>query len=183
MGLGGALVGAALSFQGTVYQQKKLAGERRQEAEGTAAAALVGELIRMRQHLAAMPAEYDRGQARDRIAWVGLMTSARESEWHRGFEEIFAPAEAAARTLRNPILRERLLHVLTMLDNWWALNTVNPGAMTKRSMREMINHALEWLGAWQREDPIPEPDTSYLRTYELWQQTQDDRVLKKRRQG
>ncbi|MFD7324854.1 hypothetical protein ACFV9D_27840 [Streptomyces sp. NPDC059875] len=135
----------------------------------------------MRQHLSGMPAEYGRGQARDRIAWVGLMTSARESEWNRGFEEIFAPAEAAARTLRNPALRERLLHVLDMLNHWWALNSVNPGVMNKRSMHEMINHALEWLGAWQREDPIPEPGAPYLRVHELWQRTQGDRVLEKRR--
>ncbi|MEV6957552.1 hypothetical protein [Streptomyces sp. NPDC051183] len=180
-GLGGTLIGAMLSFRATVYQQTRLAGERREAREGAAAAALAGELIRMRRHLAGMPVEFGGGEARDRIAWVGLMTTARESDWNAGFEEIFAPAEVAAYTLRHEVLRTRILDVLEILNHWWAVNAIHPGAMNKDSMNAVLKSSLEWLGAWQREEPIPAPSAADLRLFELWQQIQSDRLTKKRR--
>ncbi|MER5483925.1 hypothetical protein ABT024_11975 [Streptomyces sp. NPDC002812] len=170
-----------LSFRATVYQQKRLASERREAKEGAAAAALAGELIRMRRHLAGMPVEFGRGEARDRIAWVGLMAAARESEWNTEFEDIFAPAEVATYTLRHEVLRTRILGVLEILNHWWALNAIHPGTMNKDSMDEMVKGSLEWLGAWQREESIPAPSAADVRVFEMWQKIQSDRLTKKRR--
>ncbi|MBB4712717.1 hypothetical protein [Streptomyces luteogriseus] len=158
----------------TVYQQKKMSSARREMAEGEAAASLASELIRIRRHLSNMPDKFNIVRARDRIAWTGLMAEAKRSEWNATLDEFFAPAEVAARSLRNRALRARMLDILEILSFWWALNTFEPGLMNQNSMRETVKHALECLGAWQREESIPTAVPPFTKMRELWQQVQED---------
>ncbi|MEU6877666.1 hypothetical protein [Streptomyces sp. NPDC046712] len=135
---------------------------------------MASELIRIRHHLSIMPDEFNNVRGRDRIAWTGTMAAAKHSEWNATFDDFFGPAEVAARSLRDEILRTRLLDVLEILGFWWALNTFEPGLMNRNSMREAVRHALEWLGAWQRQERIPNPKPPFTQMRELWNQIQKD---------
>ncbi len=137
-------------------------------------ASLASELIRIRRHLNSMPDKFNNVQARDRIAWTGIMAEAKKSGWNAEFGDLFAPAEVAARTLRCEVLRTRLLDVLEILNFWWALNTFEPGVISRNSMRATVKQALEWLGAWQREEDIPDAIHPFTQMRDLWRHIQEN---------
>lgn len=137
-------------------------------AENSAAATLAAELIRIRQHVNVLPDALVSRQSEDPQAATQVLVQAIQSEWHAILEQLIVPAEVAARILRDEEIRARELEILDLLGKWPALNLQKAALMNRYSMREIVNNALECVGAWQRQDGIPLPAQSLIAAREVW---------------
>ncbi|WP_326669058.1 hypothetical protein [Streptomyces canus] len=163
-GLVGALVGAAASYLGTHRAQAKALADARQarlEAkQDTAVATLADTFGKLQRHVRDVPGDRERGlDAEESTAF----TATRQA-WDQKLEDLTAPARIAVGVIRDEALRERLYQTLDLLDGWQSgLEYAYRGGARSRAwvLRGILSHAVECVGAWQREEPLPESNHAY----------------------
>ncbi len=163
-GLVGALVGAAATYGGTRQaQHKALADARRARLEAkqdTAVATLADTFGKLQRHVRDVPGVRERGLDAEESA---AFTAARQT-WDQKLGDLTAPARIAVGVIRDEALRARLYQTLDLLDAWQSgLEYAYRGGARSRAwvLRGVISHAVECVGAWQREEPMPEPNHAY----------------------
>ncbi|MFE9764774.1 hypothetical protein ACFYPC_09625 [Streptomyces sp. NPDC005808] len=163
-GLVGALVGAGLSYFGTHRAQVKALEDARQarlEAkQDTAVATLADTFGKLQRHVRDVPGARERGLDAEESA---AFTAARET-WDQELEDLTAPARVAVGVIRDEALRARLYQTLDLLDGWQSgLEYAYRGGARSRAwvLRGVLAHAVACVGAWQREEPMPEPNDAY----------------------
>jgi hypothetical protein len=166
-GLIGTVVGALISGWATHAAQAKALTDaktsRLEAKEDAAIAALAEEFLRMRRHLRTIPSELIAPmESEDADTAQRRMFQALASDWSHRWVDSLDPAEVAVRSLRNRALRMRLLGVLQILERWWAL-LADPhiDGAAPLYISNLINHALECLGASQRGEDIPAAIADY----------------------
>ncbi|HET9379935.1 MAG TPA: hypothetical protein VFP69_03780 [Streptomyces sp.] len=163
-GLVGALVGAAASYGGTRQAQNKALADARharlEAKQDTAVAMLADTFGKLQRHVRDVPGARRRGLDAEESA---AFTAARQA-WDQTLEDLTAPARIAVGVIRDETLRGRLYQALDLLDGWQSgLEYAYRGGARSRAwvLRGILSHAVECVGAWQREEPLPEPNHAY----------------------
>lgn len=163
-GLVGALVGAAATYVGTHQAQAKALADARlarlEAKQDTAVATLADTFGKLQRHVRDVPDARKRGLDAEESA---AFTAARQT-WDQELEDLTAPARVAVGVLRDEALRARLYQALDLLDAWQSgLEYAYRGGARSRAwvLRGVLSHAVECVGAWQREEPLPEPTYAY----------------------
>ncbi|MFG2650969.1 hypothetical protein [Streptomyces sp. NPDC048436] len=167
-GLGGTVIGGGASFAGTAWQQRKAAEAGKEAAENSAAATLAAELVRIRQHLNALPDGLVSRPSENKSEATQVLVYAIQSDWHAKLGNLIVPAEVATRILRDADIRGRELEIFDLLGRWPILNFQQAAIMNRYSMGEIVNHALECAGAWQRQDEMPPTAPALIAAREVW---------------
>ncbi|MFI1108827.1 hypothetical protein ACH4TU_12825 [Streptomyces physcomitrii] len=165
-GLVGALVGAAAGYGGTRQAQNRaLAAERQARLDAkqdVAMTTLADTFGKLQRHVRGVPGTPEYAPDTEEFAAV----DAAERTWDQKLEDLTAPARIAVGVLRDEALRARLHQSLDLLDAWQSgLEYAYRGRVPARSrawvLRGILSHAVECVGAWQREEPLPEPNEAY----------------------
>ncbi|MEU6733316.1 hypothetical protein ABZ929_08925 [Streptomyces physcomitrii] len=165
-GLVGALVGAGAGYFGTRQAQSRaLAAERqaRLDAKQDVATATLSDTFgKLQRHVREVPGPHELAPHTEEFA----ESDAAERTWDQKLEDLTAPARIAVGVLRDEALRARLHQSLDLLDAWQSgLEYAYRGRASARSrawvLRGILSHAVECVGAWQREEPLPEPNEAY----------------------
>ncbi|MFF1272708.1 hypothetical protein ACFVZC_04735 [Streptomyces marokkonensis] len=179
-GLVGALVGAAASYLGTHRAQVKALADARQarlEAkQDTAVATLADTFGKLQRHVRDVPGARERGLDPKESA---AFTAARLA-WDQKLEDLTAPARIAVGVIRDEALREHLYQALDLLDGWQSgLEYAYRGGAHSRAwvLRGVLSHAVECVGAWQREEPLPEPNQAYCDAVESMELKREEHEL------
>ncbi|MFF1318052.1 hypothetical protein ACFVZZ_01225 [Streptomyces chartreusis] len=190
-GLVGALVGAAASYLGTHQAQARALIDARQarvEAKQDAAVLLLSDgFAQLRRHIRTVP-EYTR-RAMDEQDLQQLV--AAEAAWDHQLHDLLGPVRIAAETMRDEKLRGRLEEVVSMLEQWeYELEYAYFQNQRTWILGGIVDHAVACVGAWQREDAMPEPNTAYRRAKqsvevreEEWRLTREAQEEELRRQA
>jgi hypothetical protein len=182
-GLIGALVGATATYVGTHQAQAKALAHARQarlEAkQDTAVATLADTFGKLQRHVRDVPGAQERGLDTEESA---AFTAARQT-WDQKLEDLTAPARIAVGVLRDEALRARLYQTLDLLDSWQSgLEYAYRGGARSRAwvLRGVLSHAVECVGAWQREEPLPEPNHAYSEAVESleWKREEHEATAK-----
>ncbi|WP_435238208.1 hypothetical protein [Streptomyces sp. YPW6] len=166
-GLVGALVGAGVSYLATHQAQAKALADARQarlqakqDQAVTTLAAAFGEL---HQHVRSVPADYGPGMSDEAAA---ALTAARKT-WDERLQDHIAPARLAIGVIRDSKVRHRLKEAMNLLEVWDSgLVYAFHGRSRVWVLRGVISHAVDCVGAWQREEPLPEPNRAFAEARE-----------------
>ncbi|MGC5562561.1 hypothetical protein ACPYPG_06915 [Streptomyces sp. FR-108] len=166
-GLVGALVGAGVSYLATHQAQAKALADARQarlqakqDQAVTTLAAAFGEL---HQHVRSVPADYGPGMSDEEAA---ALTAARKT-WDEQLQDHIAPARLAIGVIRDSKVRHRLKEAMNLLEVWDSgLVYAFHGRSRVWVLRGVISHAVDCVGAWQREEPLPEPNGAFTEARE-----------------
>lgn len=161
-GLVGALVGAAASYFGTHKAQAKAledAKQARLEAKQDAAvAALADTFGQLQRHVRHVPQARERGLDREQLEQLAAVRQA----WDQELEDIIGPARIAVEAIRNEDLRALLHEAMELLDSWQSgLEYAYHGRSRSWVLSGVISHAVACVGAWQREERLPEPSFAF----------------------
>ncbi|MFF4227745.1 hypothetical protein [Streptomyces sp. NPDC001820] len=157
-GLVGALVGAAASYLGTHNAQARALADARQarvdSTQDAAIAVLANVFAELHRHMRSVPEENRRQmdrQAREELA-------AAERAWDGQLRDLLGPVRIAIETLRDKGLRDRLQGVIGLLESWD--DDLEYAYRSQRSwvLGGLVDHAVACVGAWQREEAMPEPN-------------------------
>ncbi|MGW3630608.1 hypothetical protein ACWD7F_10665 [Streptomyces sp. NPDC005122] len=190
-GLVGALVGAAASYLGTHQAQARALADARQarvDAKQDAAVVLLSDAFaQLHRHIRSVPEETR--VTMDSQALQEFV--AAETAWDQQLHDLLGPVRIAAETMRDKKLRDRLHDVVSMLEQWqYELEYAYYQSRRAWVLGGIVDHAVACVGAWQREDVIPEPNSSYRRAKESleshaeeWRLTQEAQDEERRRQN
>lgn len=171
-GLGGALIGAFAGYLGTRQAQKhslavaRLARVQNREDQAVAAlAALFGEL---QHHVSSVPDGLKPGLTNEARA----ASRAERELWDERLHERIAPARVAIVAIRDADVRSRLNESLELLEEWkGGLVYAFHNRSRRWVMGQLVSHAVDCIGAWQREEELPEPNEGFREareSTELW---------------
>ncbi|MEO3764592.1 hypothetical protein [Streptomyces sp. B8F3] len=149
-GLIGTIVGGAVSIATTIMANRLQAKAARQqvidERIDSAAEVATSEFVRLKQHF-----------------WVGL-GSGREVErneaWEEALHDRLAALEPVLLRMRHRELRSRLHSVTEFLRHYSEIEDITWDGHPLLP-QQLCEHALECLGAFVRDEPVPEPDRSF----------------------
>lgn len=166
-GLVGAIVGAAASYLGTHQAQARAIKDARQtrvEAKQDAAVLLLSNgFAELHRHIRSVPeaSQLDRGME-------ALQELARtEAAWDRQLHDLLGPVRIAVETMRDKELRDRLQEAVSLLEQWeYELEYAYRLSRRTWVLGGIVDHAVACVGAWQREDAVPEPNSAYRRAKE-----------------
>ncbi|MFJ4700625.1 hypothetical protein ACIP5N_21395 [Streptomyces sp. NPDC088768] len=161
-GLVGALVGAAASYLGTHKAQAKAledAKQARLEAKQDVAVAVLADTFgQLQRHVRHLP------QAREPFlnrAQSEQLAAVRQA-WDQELEDLIAPARIAVETIRDEELRALLHEAMELLGEWQSgLEYAYYGRSRSWVLSGVISHAVACVGAWQREERLPEPGFAF----------------------
>ncbi|MEU2500267.1 hypothetical protein ACPCC5_27305 [Streptomyces pseudogriseolus] len=161
-GLVGALVGAGLSYLGTHRAQAKALADARlarlQAKQDQAVTTLAETFGDLQKHVREVPGEWEPGMDAGAAAAV---TAARQA-WDEKLQDLIAPARLAIGVIRDKKLRRRLNETMNLLEEWESgLVYAFHGRSRVGVLRGVIAHAVECVGAWQREEALPEPNHAF----------------------
>jgi hypothetical protein len=161
-GLVGALVGAAASYFGTHKAQARALEDARQarlEAKQDAAVATLADTFgKLQRHVRDIPQRRGRGLNREQLEQLADV----EQVWDQELEDTISPARIAVEAIRNAELRARLHETMELLDSWQSgLEYAFHGRSRSWVLGGVISHAVACVGAWQREEPLPEPNFAF----------------------
>ncbi|MFB6553861.1 hypothetical protein [Streptomyces sp. NPDC056405] len=144
-GLGGTLAGGGLSIWATIIAQRQQARAARElvisQRLDTAADSTIQMFFQIKQHIRGRPSEFEEG-ARDRIQL-----------WQKILQQQVNKLEPVLLRIRDETLRLRLSKTAEFLA--WS-DTTEPGlGGSVGILTELCDHALDCLGAFAREEPIP----------------------------
>ncbi|MBG0854625.1 hypothetical protein I2W78_22970 [Streptomyces spinoverrucosus] len=149
----GALASGATSFLVQKHQAKAALDLRRTEAELAAMTSLESGLWEISQYARSAPSEN-----------VKHWSDAERAAWGKPIHDLIGPLSIAARGVRNSEVRQRLVDILHMIENW--------GAMSRRAhpiryVPPLVEHALDCLGALRRGDQVSLEDEAYKQLKEM----------------
>ncbi|MGW1588321.1 hypothetical protein [Streptomyces sp. NPDC002386] len=142
-GLVGVAVGAATTFGGAVWQQRKQAQAQRQEIE------------RQRNDAAMDAAAHTLLSIQDLFQEVPPRSSAERAEWARSVARNVDAARLPIAGISDNDLRRKMLKLVTILDNWEYSTRTAP---TPWFMSEVCHFGITLLAAHRRGAPLPEPN-------------------------
>ncbi|MET4640620.1 hypothetical protein ABID95_000320 [Streptomyces atratus] len=173
-GLVGALVGAGLSYLGTHRAQAKALADARsarlQAKQDQAVATLAETFGVLQRHVREIPGEWEPGMEAGATAAV----AAARQAWDEKLQDFIAPARLAIGVIRDKKLRHRK-ETMNLLEEWDSgLVYAFHGRSRAGVLRGMIAHAVECVGAWQREEALPEPNHAFREARESMQAKRDE---------
>ncbi|MFE4651546.1 hypothetical protein [Streptomyces sp. NPDC056707] len=140
-GLIGVAVGAAATFAGTVWQQRKQADTQRQERE------------RLRNEAAMDAAGQALLKVQDLFREVPPRDGTGQDEWKRDVGRHVDAALLPVSSLTDSTLRDRMLNVVTILENWeYAGRSAGSESWI---IGEVCRHGIECLAAHRRGASLP----------------------------
>ncbi|WP_126900575.1 hypothetical protein [Streptomyces sp. WAC 01325] len=174
-GLVGALVGAGLSYLGTHRAQAKALADARlarlQAKQDQAVTALAETFGNLQKHVREVPGDWEPGMD---VEATAALTAARAA-WDGQLQDFIAPARLAIGVIRDKKLRHRLNETMNLLEEW---DRGLVYAFYRRSrvgvLHGVITHAVDCVGAWQREDAMPEPNHAFRKARESMQAKRDE---------
>ncbi|MET7816624.1 hypothetical protein ABZT26_38045, partial [Streptomyces sp. NPDC005395] len=87
--------------------------------------------------------------------------------WDEELQDHIAPARLAIGVIRNKKVRHRLNEAMNLLESW---DSGLVYAFHNRSrvwvLRGVVSHAVDTVGAWQREEELPEPNPAFMEARE-----------------
>lgn len=174
-GLVGALVGAGLSYLATHRAQTKALADARQarlEAkQDQAVTTLAKAFADLHRHVQSVPEDREPGMSAEDAA---ALTSARQA-WDEKLQDHIAPARLAIGVIRDRKVRNRLNEAMTLLEMWDSgLVYAFHGRSRVWVLRGVISHAVDCVGAWQREETLPEPNRAFGQARESLAAKQDE---------
>ncbi|MEU2289168.1 hypothetical protein ABZ614_46115 [Streptomyces sp. NPDC013178] len=174
-GLVGALVGAGLSYLGTHRAQAKALADARlarlQAKQDQAVTTLAEAFGDLQKHVREVPGEWEPGMDAGGTAAV---TASRQA-WDEKLQDSIAPARLAIGVIREKKLRHRLNETMNLLEEWdGGLVYAFHGRSRAGVLRGVIAHAVECVGAWQREEALPEPNHAFREARESMQAKRDE---------
>ncbi|MFF2250350.1 hypothetical protein [Streptomyces sp. NPDC058142] len=190
-GLVGAIAGAAASYLGTHQAQARAIKDARQtrvEAKQDAAVLLLSNgFAELHRHIRSMP----EASQPDLYMEALQELAAAEAVWDRQLHDLLGPVRIAVETMRNKELRDRLQEGVSLLEQWeHELEYAYHQSRRAWVLGGIVDHAAACVGAWQREDAMPEPNSAYRRAKESveaheeeWQLTLEAREEEQREQA
>lgn len=174
-GLVGALVGAGLSYLGTHRAQAKALADvrlaRLQAKQDQAVTTLAETFGDLQKHVREVPGDWEPGMDAGAAA---ALTAARQA-WDEKLQDFIAPARLAIGVIRDKKLRRRLNETMNLLEEWDSgLVYACHGRSRAGVLRGVIAHAVECVGAWQREEALPEPNRAFREARESMQAKRDE---------
>ncbi|MDX2820869.1 hypothetical protein Sipo8835_10765 [Streptomyces ipomoeae] len=174
-GLVGALVGAGLSYLATHSAQAKALADARQarlEAkQDQAVTTLATAFGDLHKHVRSVPDDREPGMSAEDAA---MLTAARQA-WDEKLQDHIAPARLAIGVIRDRQVRHRLNEAMTLLEVWDSgLVYAFHGRSRVWVLRGVISHAVDCVGAWQREEALPEPNRAFAQARESLAAKQDE---------
>jgi hypothetical protein len=163
-GLVGAIAGAAASYLGTYQAQARALKDARQarlEAKQDAAVALLSDgFAQLHRHIKSVPES-----SQPNLDMEGLRElAAAEAAWDRQLHDLLGPVGIAVETIRDKELRVRLQEVVSQLAQWeYELEYAYHRSRRAWVLSGLVDHAVKFVGAWQREEALPEPNWAYRR--------------------
>lgn len=166
-GLVGAVAGAAASYLGTHQAQARALKDARQarvDAKQDAAVVLLcNGFAELHRHIRSMPDSSPPGMSVSELQEL----AATEAAWDRQLHDLLSPVRIAIETMRSKELRARLHEVVKLLERW----EDEIAYAYFQSRREwvlggIVDHAVACIGAWQREEVIPEINWAFRRAKE-----------------
>lgn len=166
-GLVGAIAGAAASYLGTHQAQARALKDARQarvEAKQDAAVALLANgFAELHRLIRSVPEA-----SHPNLSMQGLQDLAEaEAAWDRQLHDLLGPVRIAIETMRDQELRSRLQEVVRLLQQWEdALEYAYHRSRRAWVLGGIVDHAVACVGAWQREDAMPEPNWAFRKAKE-----------------
>ncbi|GIJ57156.1 hypothetical protein [Virgisporangium aurantiacum] len=163
-GFVGTVVGAGVSYFATRQAQANTVADARQARlqakQDQAVTALAAAFGALHQHARHVP--------NDRERWTGNEEAAALratcDTWNEQLQNHIAPARIAIGVIRDSHLRHRLDEAMKLLETWNSgLENAFHGRDRVWLLRGIIAHAVDCVGAWQREEPLPEPNHAFAR--------------------
>jgi FtsZ-binding cell division protein ZapB len=94
------------------------------------------------------------------------LTAVRQT-WDEKLQDHIAPAQLAIGVIRDMMVRHRLHEAMNLLETWDGGLVY---AFHNRSrvwvLRGDVSHAVDTVGAWQREEELPEPSSAFMEARE-----------------
>ncbi|MDX2595290.1 hypothetical protein PV343_24025 [Streptomyces sp. WI03-4A] len=194
-GLVGAIVGAAASYLGTHQAQARAIKDARQsrvEAKQDAAVLLLSNgFAELHKHIRSVPES-----SQPHLGTQALQElAAAQAAWDRQLRDLLGPVRIAVEAMRDKELRHRLQEGVSLLEQWeYELEYAYFQSRRAWVLGGIVDDAVACVGAWQREDAMPEPNNAYRRAKESvetheeeWRLTleaqEEDRREQARREG
>ncbi|WP_331726547.1 hypothetical protein [Streptomyces sp. NBC_00280] len=170
-GLVGALVGAGAGYAGSrqvLNRQLEDTKQAREQAERIAVvAALSTVLTALLEHAARIPDDpARRGEGFDQETYQRMR--AKEKEWDEGWQPLVRTAHVAALEVRDADVRNRLTTGLRYLKDWNALEYAFHGKIRAWVLAGVLDHLVETVFAWRREEELPAPIDRFTSVAEAW---------------
>jgi hypothetical protein len=187
----GAIAGAAASYLGTHQAQARALKDARQarvEAKQDAAVVLLSDgFAQLHRHIRSMP---ESSQPHLNIEGLRELAAA-EAAWDRQLHDLLGPVRIAVETIRDKELRVHLQEIVSQLAQWeYELEYAYFRSRRAWVLGGLVDHAVECVGAWQREEALPEPNWAYRRAKESveareeeWRHTQEAQEEERREQA
>ncbi|MEU5000049.1 hypothetical protein [Streptomyces sp. NPDC021622] len=165
-GLVGAMFGAAATFGATHHAQNKALADARQARlqakQDQAVTTLAKAFSDLHKHVRSVPDE------------KSTDTSVRQ-KWDEELQDHIAPARLAISVIREEEVRHRLNEAMTLLEAWkGGLMYAFHGRSRAWVLRGVVSHAVDCVGAWQREEPLPEPNRMFAEARESLELKQEE---------
>ncbi|MFD3731465.1 hypothetical protein [Streptomyces sp. NPDC058632] len=166
-GLVGAIAGAAATYLGTHQAQARALKDARQarvEAKQDAAIVVLSDgFAQLHRHIRSVPEI-----SQPNLDMEGLRElAAAEAAWDRQLHDLLGPVRIAVEAIRDKELRVRLQEVVSQLAQWeYELKYAYYRSRRAWVLGGLVDHAVECVGAWQREEALPEPNWAYQRAKE-----------------
>ncbi|MDI6407829.1 hypothetical protein QLX52_03055 [Streptomyces albus] len=105
---------------------------------------------------------------------AAALTAVRKT-WDEQLQGHIAPARLATGVIRDSKLRHRLNEAMNLLEVWdsvlvYAVHGQSPAWVLHR----VIAHAVDCVGAWQREEPLPDPNDAFTEARKSLASKQDE---------
>lgn len=161
-GLVGALFGAAATYGGTRQAQNKALADARQARlqakQDQAVTTLAKAFGDLHKHVRNVPGDREPGMSAEEGA---ALTVARQT-WDEKLQDHIAPVRLAIGVIRDRKVRHRLNEAMNLLEVWDSgLVYAFHGRSRVWVLRGVISHAVDCVGAWQREEALPEPNRAF----------------------
>ncbi|MDX3777501.1 hypothetical protein [Streptomyces europaeiscabiei] len=161
-GLVGALVGAAATYGGTRQAQNKALEDarqaRREAKQDQAVATLATGFGDLHQHIRSVPDDWEPGMSTEEAA---ALTAVRQT-WDERLQDHIAPVRLAIGVIRERKVSRRLNEAMNLLEVWDSgLAYAFHGRSRVWVLRGVVSHAVDCVGAWQREEALPEPNRAF----------------------
>ncbi|MEU5332121.1 hypothetical protein AB0G51_02145 [Streptomyces asoensis] len=166
-GLVGAVVGAAASYLGTHQAQARALKDARRarvDAKQDAAVVLLGNgFAELHRHIRSMPDPSPPDMDVNELQELAAM----EAAWDRQLHDLLSPVRIAVETMRNKELRARLQEAVRLLEQWeYEIEYAYFRSRREWVLGGIVDHAVACIGAWQREDVMPEINWAFRRAKE-----------------
>lgn len=144
-GLGGTIVGGGLSIWTTITAQRQQAQAARQlviaQRVDTAVDSAIQMFFQIKQHIRGRPSEFEDG------------APARLEVWQKALHQQVHKLEPTLLRIRDEALRLRLSKIAEFLA-WSDMSEPGLGG-SAGTLTDLCDHALECLGAFVRDEPVP----------------------------